>query len=121
MQVISVSRANGKPSKPSENLSNLSNRWNHSNDAGRCWVERGRSHGDVEDSSESSLNCPVLSPSVSAGTPILLSSVSCRLVRGVSSGYTRWRPPLIVPAPPPRSSVGSGPCVCRSLLLMPDP
>jgi hypothetical protein len=39
----------------------------------------------VEDSSES-LNWPVLSPSVAAGTPTLLSSVSCRFANGVSSG-----------------------------------
>jgi len=32
-------------------------------------------------------------------------------VNGVFSGYTRWRPPLNAPAPPPASSVGSGPCV----------
>jgi hypothetical protein len=34
--------------------------------------------------SDNSVNCPVLSPSVSAGTPSRLSSVSCRFVSGVS-------------------------------------
>ena len=68
-------------------------------DAERARAEREHEHERNEEvagqlglmaqadvSSESSLNCPVLSPSFSAGTPILLSSVSCRFVSGVSSG-----------------------------------
>src|SRR6266849_194827 len=72
-------------------------------------------------SPESSLNCPVLSPSFSVGTPRRFSIVSCRFVSGVCSGYTRCLPPLRVPAPPPTSSVGSGPWVWRSLLLIAAP
>src|SRR5262245_18994788 len=37
-------------------------------------------------SSESSLSCPVLSPSFSVGTPRLASNVSCRFASGVCSG-----------------------------------
>src|SRR5437879_13709332 len=77
--------------------------------------------GSYTASPESSLNCPVLSPSFSVGTPRRLSIVSCRFVSGVCSGYTRWRPPLRVPAPPPTSSVGSGPWVWRSPLLLVAP
>jgi small GTP-binding protein len=73
------------------------------------------------DSPERSLNSPVLSPSFSACTPRRFSIVSCRLVSGVCSGYTRWRPPLSMPEPPPTSSVGSGPWLWRSLLLMAAP
>src|SRR5439155_9734562 len=84
-------------------------------------LDRPRYTGPYTASPESSLNCPVLSPSFSAGTPRRLSIVSWRFVSGVCSGYTRWRPPLRVPPPPPTISVGSGRWGWRSRLLIAAP